>query len=295
MSEGNVYVCRWERSEEQFRIWLRKRPSISAEGDTLVEALEELSGAVCLATGDGGAVFELDPPASGNTAQDRLVALSGNSGWYPPKGFSLDDVDDLYEGGVCRTCCTGLGRRSRVPLPVGALGKGDLLIGGLRMPRALLASEGFRSRLTPAEQACIDWVALDLQGTSRRRFFEVRSTRPVKAVADRSKPAYGWRCPDCKSACFSVDYDHEYVAKADMAKSSAGLVMMDNFHQVEPVIPFARWVQIRGGRGTRNVVSTEVVQLPAARVRRRPELRTLTKSGSRAIRREFEYTAGNTP
>ena len=291
MSEGNNYLCRWDREGDGFKVWVDRRPTLSAWGETLAEALDELSGVVCLATGDGEACFELDPPASGNAAPDHFVALSGNSGWRPPAAFSLDDFDSLYEGGVCRTCCTGIGHRSQVPLPVAVFGPADLLISGLRMPSTLLASDRFRAQLTPAEQAHADWVPLDVRGKARRLFFEMRTRRPIRTVADKSKPASGWRCPACKAACYNIDYDHEYVAKADLTKFTADLLVLDNSHCLQPAIPYSRWVQIRGKAGTRGVVSSEVVAVPPSRVRRRPVLRTLTEADSRAILREFSYNS----
>ena len=265
---------------------------MSAQAKTLEAALDELSGVVCLATGDGEAVFELDPPASGSVATDLFVALAGNSGWFPPRGFSLDEFETLYEGGVCRKCFTGRGFRSKVPLPVGSLGAADLLISWLRGPSAVLASEQFRNKLTAAEQAHVKWLPIDFRGKSRRRFFELRASRPLKIVADKSVPTSGWRCPDCKSVCFGSDSGADHVAETDLHKLKADLVMIDNSVWVCPAISYSRWQQIRGKPGARNVVSREVVPVPAARVRRRPELRVLTKSDSHAIREEFRRTVG---
>jgi hypothetical protein len=288
MSEGNVYICQWEQSGELFRVWVGERPSLTASAESLREALEELSGVVCRKTGDGEAVFELDPPAGGNAAADHYVALAGNSGWYPPTGFSLDVFGTLYEAGVCKTCCRGIGPRSQVPIPVGTVGDADLLIGGLRMPSEILASESFRSRLVPAERSHVEWVPVDLRGKSRRQFFELRARQVIKAVEDKATPISGWRCPDCKSVCFSADYEHLYVAKPDLTKFKADLVMIDSSHCVKPAIPYSRWTQIRGKSGTRNLTSTEVVPVPRARLRRRPVLKMLTKAHSRSIRREFD-------
>ena len=289
MSEGNVYVCRWQREEVGFKVWLARRPLLSADGYTVQEALDELSGVVCLATGDGEAVFELDPPTDGSTDKEHFVTLAGNSNWRPPVGFSLDDFDTLYEGGVCRTCCTGVGLRTSVPLPVAMLGTADLLISSLRMPQVTLASERFRQCLSRAEQACIEWVRLDVRCKSRRPFFEIRPAgRAVKTVEDKARSVSGWRCPKCNHACFSVDYGHEYVAKADLAEFRVALVLIENSHRVEPAIPYSRWAQIRGQQGTRNLTSSKVVFVPLARVRRRPVLKTLTNSHSRSIFREFE-------
>ncbi len=85
------------------------------------------------------------------------------------------------------------------------------------------------------------------------------------------------------------------AAKTDLEKVAAELAMVDTSHTVQPAIPYSRWVQIRGKPGTRNVVTAEVVPVPPARVRRRPELRTLTKSDARSILREFRYVASGDP
>src|ERR1700683_1108473 len=137
MSEGHVYLCRSLKTEDGFKVWLEKRPKISADGETLDEALEELNGAVCLALGDGEATFDLIPPI----ADSDYVALDWNSTWSPPATFTRADYTALYQGGLCDMCCTGIGPRTLKPLPVGKVWEGDLLGSRSRLPRVLLASD----------------------------------------------------------------------------------------------------------------------------------------------------------
>jgi hypothetical protein len=40
------------KTEAGFIVWLEKRPKLRAEGDSLQDAMDELSGVVCLALGD---------------------------------------------------------------------------------------------------------------------------------------------------------------------------------------------------------------------------------------------------
>lgn len=91
MSEGHVYLCQSQKTNDGFKVWLQKRPNICAEGETLDEAKEELSSAVCLALGDGEAVFDLVPPI----ADSEFVALVWNSSWSPPATFTRADYAAL--------------------------------------------------------------------------------------------------------------------------------------------------------------------------------------------------------
>ena len=101
--------------------------SISASGAESVDnAKHQLAEQVCLKLGDGEPYFELTPPLHPHYKQS-YVALSGNSGWSVPTSFTRRDFASLYEGGLCSTCCSGIGRRTVVPLPVGSLGKAELL------------------------------------------------------------------------------------------------------------------------------------------------------------------------
>jgi hypothetical protein len=284
MSEGHVYLCQSQKTNNGFRVWLQKRPGICAEGETISDALEELSSAVCLALGDGEAVFDLIPP----NADGEFIALVWNSFWSPPATFTRADYAALYEGGLCDTCCTGIGPRTSKPLPVGTLSEGDLLGSRLRLPKVLLASDRFRRLLNQREERKIEWVPVAVHGRSRRTFFEVRPKFSIKAVADRTCKVSGWHCPACGHRVFSVDYVNEYVAASDLPARKPDLLLIDDPHLLKLAIPLSRWKEIRGKPGTKGILTSNVVQLPTKRVWKRPDLKDLTKSQSAAINRELQ-------
>ena len=289
MSEGNVYPCCWEKTEDGFKIWLEKRPKLMAEGESLQDAMDELSGVVCLAIGDGEAVFDLSPPP-GVKGNDDFVTLSGNDCWSPPPDFNRAEYASLYERGLCKTCCTGIGPRTKKPLRVGNFGKGDMLASRLRLPNAILASDQFRKIPGRSERALIDWRPIEVMQKSRRLFYELIAKTPIKMVVDRKQRAVGWHCKACGYRLFSVlsDYDNTYVAKSDLRTPTPKLLTIDDPRHLTLAIPASRWKAIRGRPGTTSMIAGRVRLLPKHRVLRRPKVISLTRNDSIAINSEFD-------
>jgi hypothetical protein len=290
MSEGQVYLCKWKATFEGHEVWVENRPRLRARGESLDDALNELSGVVCLATGDGEAVFDLWPP-SATEGSINFVRLGYNALWYPPHGFSREEYAELYEGGLCKACCSGIGARTDKPLPVMHLGDSDLLGSGLRLPRILLASQKFRAVLRKDERALLEWRPVELRRSTGRIYFEVIAKRPVKSVTDRAERVTGWQCGSCGGAvCGSGRFDTTYVAASDLPRPIPRLLAIDDPHLLKLTLRLQRWKAIRGKPGTKGIPIGNVVALPKSRVVRHPKLRMLTRSDIRAINKEFEWS-----
>lgn len=291
MSEGNVYLCKWKRTRGVYKVWLKKRPRLNARGDSLDEALDELNRVVCLKLGDGEAVFDLSPLQS-TAEKNALVTLTWSADWRPPAGFAREEYAALYEGGLCKSCCCGIGARTEKRLPVGSVGDGDLLGSGLRLPIIRLASDRFRSLLSKEEQACVTWRPVKMIGRSRRTYFELAAKHPIPTVAIRRLRTSGWACPSCGYRMFSVqgDFDHGYVADADLPKRTPKLLCIDNPHGLALAIPLKRWNQIRGKAGTKGMRAIQLVALPKERTWRNPQVRKLTRASIKVINRELDYS-----
>lgn len=111
-SEGHVYHCAWETSGGVYRVWVRDRPAITAEGATFEEADERLYDAISEETGDGESIKEYEPPSplsheSGVALVKRLALV------WPVRKTFIVNADELYEGGSVRDARCPLGRAPR--------------------------------------------------------------------------------------------------------------------------------------------------------------------------------------
>ncbi len=287
MSEGNVYLCKWERKDDGYRVWVEKRPRLRAEGESLDEAGEELISLICLKTGDGEAVLEFERKTKG---KDALVALSYNQSWYPARGEWWKRADELYEGGICSSCCEGIGKRTQVPLRVGTVEGGDLLFGWLGFCNSLIASDRFRKLLRHEERSAVEWRPVEHHKKTRRQFFELIPENAVRESATRGSDYGGWRCPECDRSALSVGgYDEIHVNAADVPRPRPKLFVVEGLVTFELVVPAARWKRMRGKPGTSGITTQTVVLVPPERALRRPRLPLLTRKQIASVRRHHKW------
>jgi hypothetical protein len=285
MSEGHVYLCKWKQTEDGFRIWVDRKPRLCAEGDTLEDAKNELSHVIGLEFGDGEAVFDLDPPE----LPSQYVALSYNSSWRSPADFTREEFASLYEGGLCDFCLIPIGPRSKQQLRASYTGDGDLLGSWLRGPRSRLVSANLRALISQRAKLPVEWRPVEIVPKTARQFFEFLPKRSVPGIADRNQKVSGWRCPKCGFRMFDVfGQYHPFICAIDLRRRVPAAFVIGDAHGANLAISVSDWSSLRGKKGTRDVLSRPVEILPAARVIREPEVRTLTEEGSAAIRREFE-------
>src|ERR687894_425342 len=100
--EGRVYVCSWSVTQAGFRVWVKRRPKVFAEGETFEIADELLSDAICAATGDGESIHEYDPQPPTSAAQPGLLSLMLKVG--AEAGALAANPAELFSGGVCPQC-----------------------------------------------------------------------------------------------------------------------------------------------------------------------------------------------
>jgi hypothetical protein len=292
MSEGNVYPCQSRKTNDGYEVWVERRPRLRARGETLDEAIEELSSVVCGATGDGEAVFDLLPSAS-KSDEVAYVTLHYNASWDVPRDFSKTDYAALYARGLCKGCCRGIGPRTNKPLPVGRVETGDLLGPFPHLPKVLVASDRFQNRLTKRERDLLEWRPIDMRGQSRKTYFEVAAKDPMQTVATRSEEFYGWHCPECGLRLFSAPgYDRTFVATADLPKPIPALFAIDDPHLLTIAIPAARWKAMRGKAGMKGIVTRRLVAVPNREVVRRPRLRVLNRADMNRMNRELDKSLG---
>lgn len=60
--EGRLFACRWKKEGKGYRVWVKKRPKLSAKGKTFTQADHRLWTVITGTTGDGESIREYDPP-----------------------------------------------------------------------------------------------------------------------------------------------------------------------------------------------------------------------------------------
>src|SRR5258705_95227 len=176
MTEGRVYVCAWSRTDEGFRLWVKRRPRIAVEAATFDEADELLHDAILAALGDGESLVEYDPPRpaaadAGLPIRARLALV------FPESSARLVDAASLFENGLCTQCYQPLGPRTDVPLAVERIdGSVDGMTAKLKRPygsgpNLRCFSEEFLALLEPSERSRFEWRPLRRQGRQKRNFF----------------------------------------------------------------------------------------------------------------------------
>ena len=283
MGEGHVYLCRWRVEDEMYQIWVQNRPRLRAWGDSLDDASEELVSQICLATGDGEAVLDLDPPPGGDTA---FVAFGTNSSWYLRDGTTREECAALYDGGICNVCFSCVGQRTDLPLPLGPVGEGDIQFSWAMFCDAVIASDRLRSLLTPRERAAFEWHPVEQSRRLRRTFFELVPKHPIHEVADRNEQVDGWRCRHCRRRVFGKFDPH--IAADDVPRPRPKVLAIGG-RWTRVALPIARWRALRGQAGAKGIIARPVTILPSSRVLRRPRLRELTRSNIRALRQHFDW------
>ena len=286
MGEGHVYLCGWRVEDDTYHIWVRNRPRLRAQGDSIDDASEELVNLICEATGDGEAALDLDPPPGDESV---FVALVSNSSWYLRDGMTREECAALYQGGICDACCLGVGRRTGVPLPIGLVGEGDIQFCWATFCDAVIASDRVRDLLRPGERSAFEWRPVDQPRRVRRTFFELIAKEPLPYVADRKERVQGWRCQECGRRTFGIQGKfNPFVAANDVPRPTPKILAIAS-HRLQLALPVVRWRNLRGQPGAKGVIAKPVTMLPRSRIWRRPRLRDLTRTDIRAARKHFEW------
>ena len=81
--EGGVFPCSWKKQRKVYKVWVKKRPRLSAQGRTFSQADKRLWSVIIHATGDGESIREYDPPApdSEPEVEPAQLAAADTSTW----------------------------------------------------------------------------------------------------------------------------------------------------------------------------------------------------------------------
>jgi hypothetical protein len=143
-AETNVILCKWKKTAQGYRLWVKGRPNVFGEAESFEDAEQALTDAIWQVAEDLDAIIptipEYDPPlpasaigeqllkpelylVSGDGVFDIETRINTENGQQVPNEdrFShlLALLDSLYTGGLCRTCNHGIGDHTNKRFPTG--------------------------------------------------------------------------------------------------------------------------------------------------------------------------------
>ncbi len=210
--EGQVFQCSWQRSGARYRVWVRDRPALTAEGDDFDDADDALADSICGATGDGESVREYDPPPPQEEKSGLLFSLVSISGTR--RGL-IENAAELYSEEFCPQCKHERGNRTGVPLRLARLGPGgnagyaNIKAAGFDGPLIHFFSEEFLARLRPDERAQFEWRPVHAPSRVKKRFVELvgaNASIPLVSLSGVAATLWDlpsltektlWRCDTC--------------------------------------------------------------------------------------------------
>jgi hypothetical protein len=289
--ENQVYLCSWQKKGERFLVWVKRQPSVAAEGESFDEANERLWDAICGTYGDGEAVTEFDPPPPENPRTSwyrraAVVAIHENS------RADVADFQPYFVGGYCPDCGVPRGPRNEVPLVVDRIEAGgdgafatvpSRIKRGRPTPMVQLYSEQFLELLDPPEIATLTWRRVERrQPRARKVFYELVSSKVhIREVGVRGVPSKfgGWRC----RTCGFEDIGHFYFPYSPRTPGS-WISIGDLPHPFPTGFTIGkgkgltlcflreRWAGMLGKPGTRGLATAEVGVVDADRVQNPTDL-----------------------
>jgi hypothetical protein len=282
--EGRIFVCSWKKDGDRYRVWVKNRPKLSAEGDTFQAADEELWSVILRATGDGENTREYDPPqpVAGDGRAEflayEIVVVQGNSSVY------LTDAA-LFDGARCARCGNPSGTRTAKPLFLEDIESG--MDGGYAIIREgryariwrPFFSETFVDMLAPSEKAQFQWRRIERPPRGKKVFYELLSSTvdfPLVGVRGLAVKNPGWTCRDCGRRVLPryVDWDWPpyYLCTSDLPSSLPSCFTVSDSGDRHLCFHQTRWSELLR-KAKPKLLSNDVGVVPADRCDRKPALK----------------------
>lgn len=281
MTEGRVYASSWEKVGERYRLWVTQKSKLVGEGSTFTAAREALWSTVCMALGDGEAIFEFDPPEPMTDVvrllrDPAIVTIVGNT-----HSRVVGDLDSLFKNGVCPRCSRPRGLRTDVPLIVDSIESG--YEGGFTWHgHFTFFSEEFLAILTRQERDRFEWRPVVRGPRAKKKFFELVAEPGVPLVGMQGleyRPL--WECDDCgerASPTFAPGHGlgkelsetgiSHFVSRADLPDPLPTWVFIGGPVHYSLGVRQERWQELMRKRGARGLVSTPIGVLAPSQVAR---------------------------
>ena len=308
---GNVFICKWERIDQQWHVWVKDNTKLSGQGETIDAAKLQLEQAIWSDAKNGDDVIptlmEFDPPlpASERTkkffipeiykicADEQFWLLSGNFPYGKVDAATMEYVNSLYEGGICKRCKQGIGKRTEVEFET------ELKIGdsdGLWLnhcqinARAWFFSDRFISLLTDEERERLKFRECQVKRVGKRKYFELAGDSIANNVGVKGFDAGGHECSFCGHRRFSItdlDLDfsmQDFICRSDLSVPLPSCFAISINNETTLCMTRERWDQIRGDKNAKGIISEPVGVVDEELCERHPRLQTSIKECERCSR-----------
>ncbi|MGD0552525.1 MAG: hypothetical protein ABSB25_07715 [Sedimentisphaerales bacterium] len=305
---GNVFVCKWERIGQQWHVWVKGKPKLSGWGETLDAAKLQLEQEIWGDAKNGDdvipTVMEFDPPlpVSERTKRffipeiyyvygDEIFSLLGGYFLYGQvDAITMEYANSLYEGGICKVCMRGIGKRTEVEF------KTELKIGdsdGLFLRHsqihasAWFFSDRFISLLTNEERKRLKFRECQVKRKGKRKYYELVGNSIANNVGVKGFDAGGHECAKCGNRGFSItelDLDfsmQNFICRADLPDPLPSCFAVNIDDVIYLCLARERWDQIRGNKNAKGIISEPIGVVDEELCERHPRLQTSIKECER--------------
>ncbi len=284
--DTNVLPCKWQRLATGWRLWIRGWPSIAGEGETVDQAIAELTEAVMREAPDLDRVLPFvpafEPPLPCSVFAERflrpaLVKISGDEIFemhtQRPTQSQREKAEayirSLYSEGLCEACGHGRGLRTDVPLRIDIAPSGARA-GWVRAPfkhQIRIYSEKSLSLLSEAERAALTLTHVEMPSGCRQRFFELRGPAHARPVGVRALQSEVIECASCRWRRVSVIDPRlmedglsltTFIADGVLRSSPPPALVIGEDAEVTLCLPRARWAELEEHRDAAGLIAQPI-------------------------------------
>lgn len=296
-----VIACKWRRSPDGWKLWVKGRNNVSGSGATYEAAQEALIDGIMEAAPDLDAVLpivpEFDPPLPATAfAEPYLVPelyLIGGDEIFElnrPSQAQVESAESraaylLFTEGICPSCGHGRGERTAVAMRVDnaprRVDAGWIRAAGFR-DFIRLFSDRFLELLTSPERERLAFRSITMPPGSRRQFYELCGRPDIELVGVRGLDADGLECPECGHRILRVLDPRlmdqglhltRFVCAEDLPNPLAGCFTVGCGNDLNLCVGRDLWDALRGQPHARGIMSERIGVVPESECERRPRIR----------------------
>jgi hypothetical protein len=291
----NVIACKWRRTADGWRLWVKGRPDVAGGGKTYERAEEALIDAIWAAAPDLDTVIpavpEYDPPLPASEFAERYLTpelyLVGGDEFVDlcsPPDVERGYAESLFEQGICPNCRRARGNRTDVRLQVSDM-PARVDAGWVRRPFHGLPrvfSARFLALLTDEERSRLLFEPIDSSSRARRPFFELRGPADVSTVGVRGLEADGLECTECGRRSVRVvdprlmqpdTWIDQFVCLQDLPQPLPPCFTVGSGDELNLCLTRARWDALRGHSNASGLTSKRLGVVQAECCERHPRIR----------------------
>jgi hypothetical protein len=204
--EGQVYHCTWKMQNDEYMLRCVLPVRVRVTNRSLELAKDELLAKIMDVTGDGEALLQFDNPLPEKAdKKNRFVPEYHAIEFHEMVDWESENCIELYTGGICSFCRTGLGLRTDISRKVTSLPKYDVV--GFRNDKNVrkMISSAVLRHIRPFFTKDIKLIPVRfseriLKKIGTRKFYEIDFAPMSQTVVPKLVDGIGgWRCPKCGS------------------------------------------------------------------------------------------------